>query len=533
MSEMLTWGFDVHSIPGMTESIGDLSTKYGIEPTDAEQGVKLAMSMHNILLDYKTAKPMRGARAVEKEVKGLFTQAAHNTPEIPIDSLGRPLPRYRYVAYDMLGTVLEEGDAFYDYFSAVKDAPMVPNFKKTKEVIDTLVPLLEQNEFPYNQDRFMLPEDPEHMPKIPFKDPQEEANFYLTACLWMRRTDSNKAMRDLGEAFDNTREFERDPFDPEIIATMTPQEVADIFGKYPQLRMMNNNAPGLIHNMRFLNARFDGDIRNVAAGTGDFDEMMLRLKNSPHQADPSLYIPEFGDGMYGFQDKMGSMLVYYLSEAGLIPPIDYPPPIDQHLAKLTTGTGCVAVAHEFRNENYMTDYLQKIVRDLYYDISITHRISTNAIAKALWLLGSKNCSQSPATFTKVITRDARKSVFEEYEPDYSRVGFDTLRIYATCLGCPLHISDQCTHVSRGKENHLKGIMTARDRSELPNPGDYSLFGRDPEWEALTATSAAAARNKADIMRRTVHRPAYEKAQSDTVEQEDTSTDQDTLFDDEA
>jgi hypothetical protein len=76
-------------------------------------------------------------------------------------------------------------------------------------------------------------------------------------------------------------------------------------------------------------------------------------------------------------------------------------------------------------------------------------------------------------------------------------------------------------------------MTARDRSELPNPGDYSLFGRDPEWEALTATSAAAARNKADIMRRTVHRPAYEKAQSDTVEQEDTSTGQDTLFDDEA
>ena len=130
---MLTWGFDVHSIPGMTESIGDLSTKYGIEPTEAEQGVKLAMSMHTILLDYKTAKPMRGARAVEKEVKGLFTQAAHNTPEVPIDSLGRPLPRYRYVAYDMLGTVLEEGDAFYDYFSAVKDAPMVPNFKKPKK----------------------------------------------------------------------------------------------------------------------------------------------------------------------------------------------------------------------------------------------------------------------------------------------------------------------------------------------------------------------------------------------------------------
>lgn len=76
---------------------------------------------------------------------------------------------------------------------------MVPNFANTKKVIDTLVPLLQDNEFPYNQARFILPEDPEHMP-CPFKDDREEANFYLG--LPMDAThDSNKAMRDLGRAF--------------------------------------------------------------------------------------------------------------------------------------------------------------------------------------------------------------------------------------------------------------------------------------------------------------------------------------------
>lgn len=531
MSEILAEEFDIYSVPGMDEAVLELQEKYGVEPGEAEQGVRLAVAMHNLLLDYEMPKKKLHRRATEKELKRLFTEAAQSVPGVTVDKLGRPLPRYRYVAADMLGLVTEPGDAFYDYFSTIKDAPMVPNFANTKKVIDTLVPLLQDNEFPYNQARFILPEDPEHMPKTPFKDGREEANFYLTACLWMRRTDSNKAMRDLGRAFDDTRGMERDPFDPEVVATMTPDEVSAIFGKYPQLKMLNGNSPGLIHNMKFLNARFGGDIRNAFAGTDDFDEVVLRLKNSSHQDDPSLRLPEFGHGLYGFAEKMVSMLTYYLIEAKKIAPIDYPPPIDQHLAKLTTGTNSVFIAHEFRDENYMTEYLQGIVRDLYYDHSVTYGVSTNDIAKALWLLGSKNCSQSPATFTKVITRDARKSVFGEYEHGYDRNGFDTVGIYATCLSCPLHNTELCTDTARGKENHLKGRLVLVRRSDQPHPGDYSLFGRDPEWEKFTAASAAAARNAADRRRRYVRREEYEdqKKQATVNAPENLVSNQEILF----
>lgn len=271
-----------------------------------------------------------------------------------------PLPRYRYVAADILGLVLTGNDPFYSYFDAVRNAPMIPNFAKTKEVIDILVPLLQNNEFPYNQDRFMLPEDPYNMPKTLFKNEIEEANFYLTSCLWMRRTDSNKAMRDLGKAFDDTRGNAVDPFDPLAVAAMSPEQVAATFGRYPQLRMLESNSPGLIHNMEFLLARFDGDIRNAYAGTKDFDEVVLRLKNDKHQDNPSRVLPEFGNGMYGFAEKMVSMLTYYLTEAGLIEPIDYPAPIDQHLAKLTTGNGCVRIVGDFKDENILTAYLQKL-----------------------------------------------------------------------------------------------------------------------------------------------------------------------------
>ena len=510
MSEIPKEGFDIYSIPGMDEAILELTEEYGVEQQEAEQGVRLAMSMHAILYDYKKPKNIRDKVAMEKEVKRLYAQAAESVPGIEVDNHSRPLPRYRYVASDILGTILDEDDALYGYFATIKDAPMVPNFAKAKEVIDTLVPLLQNNEFPYNQARFVLPENPEHMPKAPFKDDREEANFYLTACLWMRRTDSNKAMRDLGRAFDDTRGMERDPFDPATVATMTPEEVAGIFGKYPQLRMLKGNAPGLIHNMRFLNARFGGDIRNAYADTDDFDEVVSRLKNSPHQNDPSLYMPEFGKGMYGFGKKMISMQTYYLIEAEKIPPIDYPPPIDQHLAKLTAGTGSVFIAHEFRDENYMTEYLQDVVRDLYYDHSLRYGVSTNDIAKALWLLGSKNCSQSPATFTKVIKSDARKSVFGDYEHGYHRNGFDTVGIYATCLSCPLHTTGLCTDTARGKENHLKGQLILVERSGLPNPADYAVFDGDPEWETLTAATAAAARNKADKRRIKERRPAYQQ-----------------------
>lgn len=530
MSEIPREGNDIYSTPGMSEAVLELKEKYGVELEEAEQGVQLAQSMHGLLFDYETPAKKIGRHGTEKEVKRLYAVAAESVSGLILDRMGRPLPRYRYVASDILGILLDPGDAFYDYFAQVKNSPMIPNFENTKTVVDVVVPLLQQNEHPYDQARFMLPEDSEHMPKTPFKDEREEANFYVTACLWMRRTDSNKAMRDLGKAFDDTRDFERDPFDPEVVAAMTPEEVQSTFGKYPQLRMLNSNSPGLIHNMQFLLARFEGDIRNAYADTDDFDEVVLRLKNSKHQDEPNDRLPEFGNGLYGFAEKMVSMLTYYLIEAGRIAPIDYPPPIDQHLAKLTTGTNSIKIVHQFRDENYMTEYLQCVARDLYYDLSVKYGININDIAKALWLMGSKNCSQSPATFTKVIKRDARNSVFGNYELGYNRNGFDTVGIYATCLSCPLHATELCAYTARGKENHLKGQLKLVKRDELDNPANHAIFGGDAAWEAVTAATAVAGRNMADKRRREERRPLYElqkRAGEQTVEV--TSDNQDELF----
>lgn len=530
MSEVIREGHDLYSVPGMSEAILELQEKYGVELDEAEQGVRLARAMHNLLVDYETPATIKGKRGLEKAVKSLYTAAAESVPDLLVDNLGCPLPRYRYVASDMLGFVLEEGDPFYTYFDQIRTAPMTPNFANTKNVIDILVPLLRQNEFPYNQRRFVLPEASEHMPKTPFKDDREEANFFLTACLWMRRTDSNKAMRDLGRAFDDTRRMKRDPFDPETVAAMTPEEITEIFGKYPQLRMLGSNAPGLGHNMRYIIARFNGDIRNAYANTNDFDEIVLRLKNDRHQQDPALVLPEFGDGLYGFAEKMVSMLTYYLIEAGKIAPIDYPPPIDQHFAKLTAGTSSIIIHEDFRDENYMTECLQGIARNLYYDISIKYGIPVNDIAKAFWLMGSKNCSLSPATFTRVIARNGRASEFGEYEHDFGRNGFDTVNMYATCLSCPLHRTELCTHTSRGKENHLKGRLVLLERSSLDNPADFALFEGDLEWEAVTAATAALGRDRADRERADVRRPAYERSkQEKTAEAINEITNQDELF----
>jgi len=531
MSETIREGHDLCSVPGMTEAILELTEKYGLEATEAEQGVQLGRAMYGLLIDYEApGKQATGRRAVEKTVKNLFSSAAESVPNLLLDKLGCPLPRYRYVASDILGLITEEGDPFHTYFTQVRNAPITPNFANTKNVIDVIVPLLQNHDFPYNQRRFVLPEDPEHMPRTPFKDDKEEANFFLTACLWMRRTDSNKAMRDLGKAFDDTRSMERDPFAPEIVAAMTPEEVAGIFGNYPQLRMLASNAPGLIHNMRYIISRFDGDIRNAYTGTEDFDEIVLRLKNDPHQENPALVQPEFGNGLYGFAEKMVSMLTYYLMETKKIAPIDYPPPIDQHFAKLTAGTNSVTIHEDFRDENYMTECLQGIARNLYYDLSIKHGIPVNDIAKAFWLLGSKNCSLSPATFTRVITRNGRASEFGEYEHDFDRNGFDTVSMYATCLSCPLHNAELCTSTSRGKENHLKGRLVLLDRASLPNPADHALFGGDPAWEALTAATAALGRNRADQERTDVRRPQYEHSKRAAVNKETAeAADQDKLF----
>lgn len=532
MSETLLGEVDHYHAPGIDEAILELTEKYGVEPHEAEQGIALAVSMQDTLTGYAGALNVRGRHAIEKHVKILYAEAAVAIPEIPVDNHGRPLPRYRYIASDILGATLDPSTPFYGYFNGVANAPMIPNFARTKEVVDTLVPLLLNNQHPYDQPEFILPENPLHMPKTPFEDARQEANFYLTACLWMRRTDSNKAMTDLGRMFDNTRSNKIDPFDPNGAQELGVHAITGIVSRYPQLRMIDTNAPGLIHNMQFLDARFGGDIRNAYADTDDFDEIVLRLKNSPHQADPSKYDQAFGKGLYGFQEKMISMLTYYLIEADILPPFDYPPPIDQHLARLGAGTGSIRIVGEFKDKNIMNETLLGVGRDLYYDLSLKHGINPNHIAQALWLMGSKNCSMSPETFANVISKDGRSSVIEAYEPKYHKSGFDTIAYYRTCGGCPLNTANNplCTHTSQGKRNHLLGSLELQNRADLPKPAEHTVFGDDEEWEKVTAQTAAEGRAIAGLRRITVHRPAYEQARNSDVQAPRTSpTNQNRLF----
>lgn len=103
-------------------------------------------------------------------------------------------------------------------------------------------------------------------------------------------------------------------------------------------------------------------------------------------------------------------------------------------------------------------------------------------------------------------------------------------MYATCLSCPLHHANHCTHIARGKENHLKGKLVLVDRRDLPNPADHAVFGGDPEWERVAAESAAAARDAADRERRLTRRPAYEAGKSPQQVPPAQSELQDGLFD---
>lgn len=519
MSERSGEPFDIYTIPGMNETVLELVEKYGIERHEAEDGIRLAISMKDVLNAYEGPIITKNKHWVNKEVKKLFTKAAQTTPGVLLDKFDRPLPRYTYVASSVLGETLEPDAPFYNYFAGISQSPMVPHFANTKAMLDDLIPLLVRKEHPYSQPEFILPEDPINMPQTPFVDKRQEANFFVTACLWMRRTDSNKAMRDISRAFDETRGMDVDLFEPNDAKNMSPDQVWLILRKYKQLKMLGSNARGLVHNMRFISEVFGGDIRNAFAGTVDYDEIYLRLKNSVYQDDPSRHDPRFGNGLYGFREKMGSMLIYYEDESGCIEPIDYPPPIDQHLARLAAGTGSVQIRGDYADKNIMNEALQAILRDLYYDISCKYTIKSSHIAQALWLMGSKNCSNSPVTFSTVVSLDGRNSVITEYEPDYTWLGPDTKAYYRTCGSCPLNspINPRCTHTSSGKQHHLKGSLKLFARSDVPQPSDYMLFGGVPEWEEATSLTVSAGRLLAALRRVMVNPPQYKTSQLDRAQ----------------
>lgn len=227
-------------------------------------------------------------------------------------------------------------------------------------------------------------------------------------------------MRSVGEMYRGTRELAKDPFDPRVAAEMTDHEIRDMLEPYPQLQMRHFTVPAFRENATYIRDRFGGDISELYADTTDYKTIVSRAKNTDR-------VIEGSKGLQGFRHKMVSMLLYYLADTDSIDQpsekimlyFNFPLPVDIHIACFSAGTNCVKMQGYQRDENIMTESLQQLLRDMYYDYSLTHGTDQLTVANVVWLLGSWFCSYSPETFSSIRRLDGRNSHIEPYQPNYS------------------------------------------------------------------------------------------------------------------
>lgn len=454
-----------HEIPQIDPWQTTVTERLGISDEIYAQGSILAVhwvGAIDALTDLKKA-----------DLLSTLEASAHAMPELPQDHNGRVLPRIEYAAKHIVYETHERGDVIQDLLEGSAKR-VTPDFNQMETVLGELMEAYDNNMPPYNYPDTMTPQDQRNMPKTPFTDDRQKANFFLTSCLWMRRMNSVTAMQNLGRLFDATRDWEKDPFDPHVAADMSEDEIEAMLEPYPQLQMRTFTVPAWIHNAQHLVAHFDGDARNIIADTDSYTIIAEQMVNKiPRNDRLNKKTTAPNAGFEGFQKKMVSMFLYYMIDSGLKDYFDFPLPVDIHVARIGMGTEMVKFEGFAEESNHMIPVLLDVLRDMLYDYSLTTGRSQMDVCNAIWLLGASSCSSSPETQTKSIMLNGRSSELDWYEPDYSPGSNDLKRLIQTCGSCA--IADYCEWVARGKENQLHGTMTPRRRRTPETLNEYALF----------------------------------------------------------
>jgi len=220
-----------HEIPQIDPWQTTVTERLGISDEIYAQGSILAVhwvGAIDALTDLKKA-----------DLLSTLEASAHAMPELPQDHNGRVLPRIEYAAKHIVYETHERGDVIQDLLEGSAKR-VTPDFNQMETVLGELMEAYDNNMPPYNYPDTMTPQDQRNMPKTPFTDDRQKANFFLTSCLWMRRMNSVTAMQNLGRLFDATRDWEKDPFDPHVAADMSEDEMlAEVWSQEADVRMQS------------------------------------------------------------------------------------------------------------------------------------------------------------------------------------------------------------------------------------------------------------------------------------------------------
>lgn len=379
--------------------------------------------------------------------------------KIPRDANNEPTFRAQYAATELflrkhgtehgpLRTMLE-GDGIRP----------IPNFARLDTVLDTLLAERAAKKFPYFLEAAQLPQEEQNMPKNLPRGGVEHANFLFATCYYMRGgIKSFAAFRGLSKLYDKNPNI----FDPEKARYMQPaaiaEELKDVGLSFANT-IVSRHWP---ENARKLHELYGGDPRKIFENTTDYEVLLSRIQNKA------------GGGFKGFQEKMTSMLTYFLMSDELIEYFDFPLPVDFHVLRVSAANGIITFENKPSDGDIYHPKTLAMLRAMYHDYSVTHGTSQLDVCDAIWSLSSALCGEQPGNrMIEPNKAEGRKGRSTEIYPLPINVNDpeQQRRYERTCALCP--IEETCELNFPSKRYYIQGKMIPSRRIKFPS--DPKLF----------------------------------------------------------
>jgi len=333
---------------------------------------------------------------------------------------------------------------------------------RVSTVLGRLVCAFENNEFPYNLDSTRVPQDHRHMPETLELGTREHAMFLWTVCYYMRGgIKSNDAVIRLASMYDAR---------PELFVAKTAKDTnpSDIAAELSAngLGFQQTVSNAWVTNAERLYELYDGDPRKIFEGVDSYERSLELIKNQGKKG-----------GFVGFQEKMVSMIIYYLADEGLIEEFEFPLPVDIHVLRVSIANELVRFKGYDDDENVFSSELLRVVRELYLDYAREHDVNMLRLCDAVWLLSQSICGVQPGNITlEPEGRKSRNGRSTKLVPLPININNEDQRIayQHSCGQCP--VQETCAWNVPGKIYYVQGELKRRGRRvQFPTPSQEVLF----------------------------------------------------------
>ena len=249
--------------------------------------------------------------------------------------------------------------------------------------------------FPFNKPSAIIPQT--IIPEELRKDREALATFYVAIDNDMKgKVTSITAFKGYIEIWKKYPWF----FDPRVLLWEKQSRVIEIYEEFlPIDKLAKTKA--LFINYRHLMQYYDSNALNLLRGVRNYDEALRRLLNKRSSKRELRVAGYAGEGLFGHQHKMVSMLVYFFDwEGWLKPRFIYPPPGDIQNFRGALSSG--SIIPQGLNSDVIGNY--KLIGEPWRRGTMKYirvrKADPRDVADVAWLFGAEMCGNSPLTVSK-------------------------------------------------------------------------------------------------------------------------------------